>query len=135
MLSRFAVLVTGLPSSASWQDLKVKSHNLPMTYFGFSCFFFLFDRSQSSYAMSNLMIPMSSIFIQDHMRRAGDVCFSQVFRDGRGMMTCESSGVICLKVEEYFHMLARGYVLLQRELYIGTIVNYLMWEENMKQPV
>ncbi|MQL94369.1 hypothetical protein Taro_027020 [Colocasia esculenta] len=36
------VLVTGLPSSASWQDLK------------------------------------------DHMRRAGDVCFSQVFRDGRG---------------------------------------------------
>ncbi|KAI8548117.1 hypothetical protein RHMOL_Rhmol07G0247400 [Rhododendron molle] len=37
------VLVTGLPSSASWQDLK------------------------------------------DHMRRAGDVCFSQVFRDRDGM--------------------------------------------------
>ncbi|QHN84736.1 Serine/arginine-rich-splicing factor [Arachis hypogaea] len=36
------VLVTGLPSSASWQDLK------------------------------------------DHMRKAGDVCFSQVFHDGRG---------------------------------------------------
>ncbi|KDO87242.1 hypothetical protein CISIN_1g022301mg [Citrus sinensis] len=36
------LLVTGLPSSASWQDLK------------------------------------------DHMRRAGDVCFSQVFRDGSG---------------------------------------------------
>ncbi|XP_058210019.1 serine/arginine-rich-splicing factor SR34-like isoform X4 [Rhododendron vialii] len=40
--SEYRVLVTGLPSSASWQDLK------------------------------------------DHMRRAGDVCFSQVFRDGRG---------------------------------------------------
>ncbi|XP_052193563.1 serine/arginine-rich splicing factor SR30-like isoform X2 [Diospyros lotus] len=37
------LLVTGLPSSASWQDLK------------------------------------------DHMRRAGDVCFSQVFRDRDGM--------------------------------------------------
>ncbi|KAK9161576.1 hypothetical protein Syun_007917 [Stephania yunnanensis] len=36
----YRVLVTGLPSSASWQDLK------------------------------------------DHMRRAGDVCFSEVFRDG-----------------------------------------------------
>ncbi|KAK9206881.1 hypothetical protein WN943_017163 [Citrus x changshan-huyou] len=40
--SEYRVLVTGLPSSASWQDLK------------------------------------------DHMRRAGDVCFSQVFRDGSG---------------------------------------------------
>ncbi|XP_019453087.1 PREDICTED: serine/arginine-rich-splicing factor SR34-like isoform X2 [Lupinus angustifolius] len=40
--SDYRVLVTGLPSSASWQDLK------------------------------------------DHMRKAGDVCFSQVFRDGRG---------------------------------------------------
>ncbi|CAN6468843.1 unnamed protein product [Victoria cruziana] len=40
--SDYRVLVTGLPSSASWQDLK------------------------------------------DHMRRAGDVCFSQVFREGRG---------------------------------------------------
>ncbi|XP_031269368.1 serine/arginine-rich splicing factor SR30-like isoform X2 [Pistacia vera] len=39
----YRVLVTGLPSSASWQDLK------------------------------------------DHMRRAGDVCFSQVFRDRGGM--------------------------------------------------
>ncbi|XP_042475400.1 serine/arginine-rich-splicing factor SR34-like [Macadamia integrifolia] len=37
--SEYRVMVTGLPSSASWQDLK------------------------------------------DHMRRAGDVCFSQVFRD------------------------------------------------------
>ncbi|KAL5701279.1 Serine/arginine-rich-splicing factor sr34 [Ranunculus cassubicifolius] len=40
--SDYRVVVTGLPSSASWQDLK------------------------------------------DHMRRAGDVCFSQVFRDDRG---------------------------------------------------
>ncbi|XP_021904029.1 serine/arginine-rich-splicing factor SR34-like [Carica papaya] len=40
--SDYRVLVTGLPSSASWQDLK------------------------------------------DHMRQAGDVCFSQVFRDGSG---------------------------------------------------
>ncbi|KAL7601681.1 hypothetical protein Lser_V15G25727 [Lactuca serriola] len=39
----YRVYVTGLPSSASWQDLK------------------------------------------DHMRRAGDVCFSQVFRDRDGM--------------------------------------------------
>ncbi|KAM7481623.1 hypothetical protein LguiB_006206 [Lonicera macranthoides] len=41
--SDYRVMVTGLPSSASWQDLK------------------------------------------DHMRRAGDVCFSQVFRDRDGM--------------------------------------------------
>ncbi|XVF31390.1 hypothetical protein REPUB_Repub16aG0142000 [Reevesia pubescens] len=41
--SDYRVLVTGLPSSASWQDLK------------------------------------------DHMRIAGDVCFSQVFRDRGGM--------------------------------------------------
>ncbi|XP_038999224.1 serine/arginine-rich splicing factor SR30-like isoform X2 [Hibiscus syriacus] len=41
--SDYRVLVTGLPSSVSWQDLK------------------------------------------DHMRRAGDVCFSQVFRDRGGM--------------------------------------------------
>ncbi|GMJ09178.1 Serine/Arginine-Rich Protein Splicing Factor 34 [Hibiscus trionum] len=40
--SEYRVVITGLPSSASWQDLK------------------------------------------DHMRRAGDVCFSQVFRDGSG---------------------------------------------------
>uniref|UniRef100_A0A1J3JYS8 Serine/arginine-rich-splicing factor SR34 n=1 Tax=Noccaea caerulescens TaxID=107243 RepID=A0A1J3JYS8_NOCCA len=40
--SEFRVVVSGLPSSASWQDLK------------------------------------------DHMRKGGEVCFSQVFRDGRG---------------------------------------------------
>lgn len=42
--SEYRVVVTGLPPSASWQDLK------------------------------------------DHMRRAGDVCFAQVFRDGRGLV-------------------------------------------------
>ncbi|XP_068634117.1 serine/arginine-rich splicing factor SR34A isoform X2 [Aristolochia californica] len=42
--SEFRVVVRGLPSSASWQDLK------------------------------------------DHMRKAGDVCFAQVFRDGDGTM-------------------------------------------------
>ncbi|XP_059625678.1 serine/arginine-rich splicing factor SR34B-like isoform X2 [Cornus florida] len=41
--SEYRVIVSGLPSSASWQDLK------------------------------------------DHMRRAGDVCFSEVFREGSGM--------------------------------------------------
>ncbi|KAG6435150.1 hypothetical protein SASPL_100018 [Salvia splendens] len=40
--SEYRVLITGLPQSASWQDLK------------------------------------------DHMRRAGDVCFSQVFHEGSG---------------------------------------------------
>ncbi|CAN7097960.1 unnamed protein product [Brassica rapa subsp. narinosa] len=45
--SDYRVLVTGLPPSASWQDLK------------------------------------------DHMRKAGDVCFSEVFRDRGGM-----SGVV-----------------------------------------
>ncbi|XP_073147820.1 serine/arginine-rich splicing factor SR30-like isoform X2 [Henckelia pumila] len=40
--SDYRVLITGLPHSASWQDLK------------------------------------------DHMRRAGDVCFSQVFNEGSG---------------------------------------------------
>nr|VDC89716.1 unnamed protein product [Brassica rapa] len=43
--SEFRVLVSGLPSSASWQDLK------------------------------------------DHMRKGGEVCFSQVYRDGRGCTT------------------------------------------------
>lgn len=42
--SDYRVIVSGLPSSASWQDLK------------------------------------------DHMRRAGDVCFAQVFREGGGTM-------------------------------------------------
>ncbi|XP_043687759.1 serine/arginine-rich splicing factor SR34A-like isoform X2 [Telopea speciosissima] len=42
--SEYRVFVRGLPSSASWQDLK------------------------------------------DHMRKAGDVCFVQVFRDGDGTM-------------------------------------------------
>ncbi|THF97589.1 hypothetical protein TEA_007591 [Camellia sinensis var. sinensis] len=49
--SDYRVLVTGLPSSASWQDLK------------------------------------------DHMRRAGDVCFSQVFRD-RDVVKCTWLGFV-----------------------------------------
>ncbi|KAF8392590.1 hypothetical protein HHK36_022935 [Tetracentron sinense] len=48
--SDYRVLVTGLPSSASWQDLK------------------------------------------DHMRRAGDVCFSQVFRDGGAIVRLLATG-------------------------------------------
>ncbi|KAG6467103.1 hypothetical protein ZIOFF_075075 [Zingiber officinale] len=42
--SEYRVIVRGLPSSASWQDLK------------------------------------------DHMRKAGDVCFAQIYRDGDGVM-------------------------------------------------
>eukprot|EP01018_Ginkgo_biloba_P035732 Gb_24206 [translate_table: standard] len=45
--SEYRVIVSGLPSSASWQDLK------------------------------------------DHMRRAGDVCFAEVFRDSNG-----TSGIV-----------------------------------------
>ncbi|KAH9730432.1 serine/arginine-rich-splicing factor SR34 [Citrus sinensis] len=61
--SEYRVLVTGLPSSASWQDLKgVSSGLFPL------------------YLMSFELME----FMQDHMRRAGDVCFSQVFRDGSG---------------------------------------------------
>ncbi|KAH7574672.1 hypothetical protein JRO89_XS03G0329200 [Xanthoceras sorbifolium] len=56
--SDYRVLVTGLPSSASWQDLKVS-------------------------VMLLLLIDCSMLY--DHMRRAGDVCFSQVFRDRSGM--------------------------------------------------
>ncbi|KAI4319401.1 hypothetical protein MLD38_033001 [Melastoma candidum] len=74
--SEYRVLVTGLPSSASWQDLK------------------------------------------DHMRRGGDVCFSQVFRDGNG-----TTGVVDytnygdmkyaikkLDDSEFRNALSRGYI-------------------------
>ncbi|MFS7986164.1 putative RNA recognition motif domain, nucleotide-binding alpha-beta plait domain superfamily [Helianthus anomalus] len=52
--SDYRVLVTGLPSSASWQDLK------------------------------------------DHMRRVGDVCFSQVFREGSCniIITTGTTGIV-----------------------------------------
>ncbi|GFY90549.1 similar to SERINE-ARGININE PROTEIN 30 [Actinidia rufa] len=61
--SDYRVLVTGLPSSASWQDLKASMSFLsPCTLF---C--------------------MCTWVGVDHMRRAGDVCFSQVFRDRDGM--------------------------------------------------
>ncbi|KAK6915606.1 RNA recognition motif domain [Dillenia turbinata] len=59
-----AVLVTGLPPSASWQDLKVTINDEFVSVF-----------MQESVAV-----------ITDHMRRAGDVCFSQVFRDRGGKM-------------------------------------------------
>ncbi|KAL9332263.1 hypothetical protein ACSQ67_001873 [Phaseolus vulgaris] len=62
--SEYRVLVTGLPSSASWQDLK------------------------------------------DHMRKAGDVCFSQVFHDGRG-----TTGIIKkLDDSEFRNAFSKGYV-------------------------
>ncbi|KAK9201855.1 hypothetical protein WN944_017063 [Citrus x changshan-huyou] len=61
--SEYRVLVTGLPSSASWQDLKGVSSGL------FPLYLMSFEHME---------------FTQDHMRRAGDVCFSQVFRDGSG---------------------------------------------------
>ncbi|XP_020538353.1 serine/arginine-rich-splicing factor SR34 isoform X2 [Jatropha curcas] len=60
--SEYRVLVTGLPSSASWQDLKVDRTAFP------------------SFTIEN----WPSLLILDHMRQAGDVCFSQVFRDGGG---------------------------------------------------
>ncbi|KAM3376625.1 serine/arginine-rich splicing factor SR30-like isoform X1 [Capsicum galapagoense] len=50
--TEFRVMVTGLPPSASWQDLK------------------------------------------DHMRRAGDVCFSQVFRGKSGSETAGTTGIV-----------------------------------------
>ncbi|RWV90605.1 hypothetical protein GW17_00047177 [Ensete ventricosum] len=62
-----AVIVKGLPSSASWQDLKVCK--LLWGYLIDCCFHFLG------------FTPLTS---QDHMRKAGDVCFAQVFRDGDG---------------------------------------------------
>lgn len=72
--------------------------------------------------MFNLLIPMSSIFVQDHMRRAGDVCFSQVFRDGRGMMTCKSVGsYFFLKGEEYLHMLCLSNERYQMELLLTGV--------------
>ncbi|VAH26574.1 unnamed protein product [Triticum turgidum subsp. durum] len=50
--TEYRVLVTGLPSSASWQDLK------------------------------------------DHMRKAGDVCFSEVYREGGGELVWVPAAVL-----------------------------------------
>mgnify|MGYP003702103325 CR=1 FL=1 len=58
-------MVTGLPSSASWQDLKVLVLYITSIYRFFS---------------NDLIIT----YIQDHMRRAGDVCFSDVYREAGG---------------------------------------------------
>ncbi|KAF5204239.1 Serine/arginine-rich-splicing factor SR34 [Thalictrum thalictroides] len=77
--SDYRVLVTGLPSSASWQDLK------------------------------------------DHMRRAGDVCFSQVFRDGGGITgivdytNYEDMRYAIRKLDdsEFRNAFSRGYIRVQ----------------------
>nr|XP_019706250.1 serine/arginine-rich-splicing factor SR34 isoform X1 [Elaeis guineensis] len=67
--SEYRVLVTGLPSSASWQDLKVWKNG---------SIFILKIFTLSEYCGFEILQ------VQDHMRRAGDVCFSEVFRDGGG---------------------------------------------------
>ncbi|KAA3486365.1 Pre-mRNA-splicing factor SF2-like protein [Gossypium australe] len=57
----YRVLVTGLPSSASWQDLK------------------------------------------DHMRKAGDVCFSQVFRDRGGKRNNPYHAIYCINTSIHYY--------------------------------
>lgn len=66
-----AVIVHGLPSSASWQDLKANS------FYALRYFF------------HSYLAPVASFinFFQDHMRKAGDVCFADVSRDSEGMYT------------------------------------------------
>ncbi|PWA67425.1 hypothetical protein CTI12_AA314830 [Artemisia annua] len=89
------VLVTGLPSSASWQDLK--DH---MRKAGDVCFTQVFREGTETtgiadytnyddmkYAIRKLddtefRNAFSRAYIRDHMRKAGDVCFTQVFREG-----------------------------------------------------
>nr|CAD1829936.1 unnamed protein product [Ananas comosus var. bracteatus] len=95
--SEYRVLVTGLPSSASWQDLK------------------------------------------DHMRRAGDVCFSEVFRDGRG-----TSGVVDytnyddmkyairkLDDSEFRNAFSRAYIRVRNtdEAHLGALALALLTRE------
>jgi hypothetical protein len=73
------VLVTGLPSSASWQDLKV-------------CIKHFFHCAVLSLCAALIYAFITFIFdlVQDHMRKAGDVCFSEVYREGGGKLYCES---------------------------------------------
>nr|KAJ0207582.1 hypothetical protein LSAT_V11C500282250 [Lactuca sativa] len=66
----YRVYVTGLPSSASWQDLK------------------------------------------DHMRRAGDVCFSQVFRDRDGKWRSMIEDTTSLGAEPQVHIIQEAEVQL-----------------------
>ncbi|KAL0642456.1 hypothetical protein Bca4012_040746 [Brassica carinata] len=79
--SEYRVVVSGLPSSASWQDLK------------------------------------------DHMRKGGEVCFSQVFRDGRGTTgivdytSYEDMKYAIKKLDdtEFRNAFSRGYVRVEKE--------------------
>ncbi|CAH2071962.1 unnamed protein product [Thlaspi arvense] len=79
--SEYRVVVSGLPSSASWQDLK------------------------------------------DHMRKGGEVCFSQVFRDGRGTTgivdytSYEDMKYAVKKLDdtEFRNAFSRGYVRVKKE--------------------
>ncbi|KAG2312073.1 hypothetical protein Bca52824_023630 [Brassica carinata] len=79
--SEYRVLVSGLPSSASWQDLK------------------------------------------DHMRKGGEVCFSQVYRDGRGTTgivdytSYEDMKYAIKKLDdtEFRNAFSRGYVRVLKE--------------------
>jgi len=65
------VIVRGLPSSASWQDLKVsKCSYWKITNYRYS------NHQHSTYNFN--------IWFQDHMRKAGDVCFAEVSRDSEG---------------------------------------------------
>ncbi|XP_048595059.1 serine/arginine-rich-splicing factor SR34 isoform X1 [Brassica napus] len=83
--SEYRVVVSGLPSSASWQDLK------------------------------------------DHMRKGGEVCFSQVFRDGRGIFSYLAQEYSCL-CDFYMEMLS---IYILDCLYTGTtgIVDYTSYED------
>ncbi|KAG6427316.1 hypothetical protein SASPL_111558 [Salvia splendens] len=77
--SDYRVSVTGLPYSASWQDLKVK-------VFIWNLCVSLRERNDGRRGLSCFcFINISVTARQDHMRRAGDVCFSEVYRDRDGM--------------------------------------------------
>lgn len=97
----FAVLVTGLPYSASWQDLKVKFHlhlcmserELDDGRTGGDVFVF---------QVLAILLKIVRFLVQDHMRQAGDVCFSEVFRDRGGKhITAVGSNIVdwrCLEL-------------------------------------
>ncbi|KAI8548119.1 hypothetical protein RHMOL_Rhmol07G0247400 [Rhododendron molle] len=92
------VLVTGLPSSASWQDLK------------------------------------------DHMRRAGDVCFSQVFRDRDGMRgivdytSYDDMRYAIRKLDDslFRNQFDRAYIRIQRLAVIWNCVSGAWWDMVLK---
>lgn len=70
-VSFITVIVRGLPSSASWQDLKVTFMSNAYSFF--------------YYVAAFLTRIKCKFFSQDHMRKAGDVCFAEVARDSKGM--------------------------------------------------